>query len=386
MRVLQVHTRYRQGGGEDAVVDADAAALRGAGIEVVRYDASNPVAPIASARALVRSPWNRTAARDVRAALARSRPDVIHVHNTWFALGPAAVEALGAAAAPVVMTLHNYRVTCINSLLYRDGHPCEDCIGGSPFQGVAHRCYRGSALQSLPAAAAIAVARRRGTWDRSVDRFLALTDFARERLTRAGLPRDRIDVRANAVPDPGPRTCSPAQSPVVLFVGRLAPEKGLRVALEAWSQAHTDGLELHVLGDGPEGDALRAIAPPGVRFLGRLPVEEVRSRMLAARALLLPSTWYEGQPVTLVEALACGLPLRVSDLGGAGETVAALGPETLVAPGDVAAWARALSALVDEADLDAESRRARGRYVEAHTPQRSLATLLDTYRTVGAPT
>ena len=133
-----------------------------------------------------------------------------------------------------VMTLHNYRLLCANGALFRDGRPCEDCIGTHPWHGLRHRCYRESALQSLPAAGTIAVHSLLGTWRREVSLFLALNEFSRARFVSGGLPPERIHVKPNFVADPGPRTVPNSASPTVLYVGRLVAEKGLGVLLEAW--------------------------------------------------------------------------------------------------------------------------------------------------------
>jgi hypothetical protein len=163
LRVLQVHTHYREEGGEDSVVRAEAELLRSAGHDVVVHQARNPSGALATGASLAMSPWNPLAAREVRRLAERVRPDVAHVHNTWYALSPSVLAALSAAAVPVVMTLHNYRLLCANAQLFRDGRPCEDCVGSHPWHGVRHRCYRGSALASAPAAATIAFNGRRQT-------------------------------------------------------------------------------------------------------------------------------------------------------------------------------------------------------------------------------
>ena len=118
--------------------------------------AENPQRPGPAAASLLASAWNPAAARALRAEARRVRPDVAHVHNTWFALTPAVAAALDGAGVPVVMTLHNYRILCANASLYRDGRPCEDCVGSHPWHGVRHRCYRDSLASSTAVAATAA--------------------------------------------------------------------------------------------------------------------------------------------------------------------------------------------------------------------------------------
>jgi glycosyltransferase involved in cell wall biosynthesis len=380
MRILQVHTPYREPGGEDAAVEAEAALLRQAGHEVVQHQVENPQTVLATAAVLTRSPWNAGAARAVRLLVEQVRPAVAHVHNTWYALSPAVVHALRQSGVPVVMTLHNYRLLCANALLFRDGLPCEDCVGSHPWHGVLHRCYRGSALQSVPAAATIDLHRRLGTWRRDVDVFLALNEFARTLLVRGGVPAERIRVRPNFVEDPGARAVPAGSSRTVLCVGRLVAQKGIDLLVEAWRCLGDSRLELLLVGDGPLRGDLERRGVPGVRFTGHLPPAQVREQMLAGRALVFPSRSYEAQPMVALEALAAGLPVLASNLGGMPELLAPLGSAWLTPPGTVAKWTEALRRLAADQLVDQASRDARAHYERSFTKSAGLAALEASYR------
>jgi glycosyltransferase involved in cell wall biosynthesis len=377
MRILQIHTHYRQPGGEDAVVTAESRLLRSAGHVVTEWRNRNPEQPVATIAALAVGAWNRsTAARF--AIETHGNHDVAHVHNTWFATTPSVLGELERRSTPIVMTLHNYRLTCANALLLRNGSPCELCIGSHPWHAVRHACYRGSRAQSLFAAGAIAANRRSGAWER-VDRFLALTGFARQKMIEAGLDPSRIVVKPNFVADPGVRPAPPSASNRVLFVGRLAPEKGVRTLVDAWNTSDTGDLELTIAGDGPLAAELAGVAGVGVHLVGRLDTDEVRRLMLDSRALVFPSEWYEGMPMTMLEALAAGLPVLASELGSMTEIVSPLGRSWLTPPADVSALGRALRGLAT-ADVDAAGARARGLWRDHYSPEVALDALLDAYR------
>jgi glycosyltransferase involved in cell wall biosynthesis len=378
LKILQVHTQYREQGGEDAVVRSEGELLAAAGHEVIAHVTRNPSGAVQTAASLAMSGWNPLAARELRGVAERVQPDIAHVHNTWYALSPSVLAALAAAAVPVVMTLHNYRLLCANANLFRDGHVCEDCVGSHPWHGVRHRCYRGSLVASTPAAGTIALHRTLGTWNRHVRLFLALNDFARTRFIRGGLPAHKIQVKPNFVSDPGPRLNPPSQSRTILYVGRLDTEKGVETLLDAWDAWGPSRFELVLIGDGRLGEVLRRRARPGIRLTGRLPREAVLAWMLRSRALAFPSVLYEGQPIAVLEALGSGLPILASRLGGNAEL---LRDDWLVTAGQRVAWSEALRRLEDADWVDQAGVDARRLYEQRFNEQTARLLLEEAYRT-----
>jgi glycosyltransferase involved in cell wall biosynthesis len=377
VKVLQVHTQYREQGGEDSVVRAEGELLAAAGHDVVLHVARNPPGAVGAGASLAMSAWNPLAARKVRRVAERVRPDIAHVHNTWYALSPSVLTALTAAAVPVVMTLHNYRLVCANANLFRDGHACEDCVGSHPWHGVRHRCYHGSLAASIPAAGTIALHRALGTWNRHVRLFLTLNEFARTRFIRGGLPAHKVHVKPNFVSDPGPRAGPPSQSRTILYVGRLEPEKGVNTLLDAWKAWGSSTFELVLIGDGRLGPALRQQVPPGVRLTGSLSRKAVLAWMLRSRALVFPSVLYEGQSVAVLEALGCGLPVLASRLGGNAEL---LHEDWLVTTGQRAAWIEVLRRLEDGNRVDRAGADARRLYERRFSEQTARRLLEEAYR------
>jgi glycosyltransferase involved in cell wall biosynthesis len=378
VKVLQIHNRHREAGGEDAVAGRERALLESAGHRVIEYQTQNPTGIAAAAFTLLLSPWNPMSARRILEVVSEHRPDVVHIHNTWWKLSPSIIGALSDANVPVVMTLHNYRLLCANAMLFRDGKPCEDCVGTHPWRAVQHRCYRNSTLESLIAAAAIELPRRRGVWE-DVDLLLPLTEFARGRFVAGGVPPEKLLVKPNFVDDPGPRAGAPSGSDSVLYVGRLSEEKGIRLLLDAWRLARPKGLELLVVGDGPLADGLGASVPPGVRLLGGLEHHNVRELMIEARALLFPSIWYEGQPMVVLESLAAGLPLVASKIGGIPETIADREAAILVPPGDRSEWADSILRLEDDSWVDTAGERSRSVFESRYSAEHALNGLMTAY-------
>ncbi|HMD45471.1 MAG TPA: glycosyltransferase family 4 protein [Acidimicrobiales bacterium] len=380
MRILQVHNRHRLAGGEDMVVENERALLRAGGHEVVPYVVDNPASGPDAARAMVTSPWNAAAARHLAEVARLHRPDVVHVHNTWFALSPSVFGALSGGGWPTVATLHNFRTVCVNGLLLRDNRICHDCVGTHPWAAVRHRCYRDSAPLSALAALTIATARRRKVWERDVTLFLVLEESARPLLTESGIPDHRVTVQPNFVPDPGPRPAPPSAGDQVVMVGRLSEEKGPGVLLEAWRRAAPGRLGLTVYGDGPLRRQLEARRDPGVTFAGTVGHDELVTALLSARALVFPSVCHEGGPLAPLEAAGAGLPLLMSSSVGMAPRMVAAGAGWDAPPGDVDALGEGLARLADPAQVDAAGAAARQLYLGRHSPQAALASLEAVYR------
>jgi glycosyltransferase involved in cell wall biosynthesis len=373
MRILLVHVRYRASGGEDVVVRAEAALLRGAGHDVEVYELENPHGA-RTIRALARAPWDRRGARAALSTTEHFAPDVVHLHNTWFALSPAIVPAFREAGRPVVMTLHNYRLSCVDGTLWRDGAICRECVGRSPLPGVVHGCYRDSRPLSAIAATTIAVGRQRKAWD-GIHTFIAPTPTVREMHVAGGVDPQRIVVKPHFMADLGPRRHAPSGSRQIVFAGRLVPSKGVERLVAAWAAAATDldGLELVIVGDGPLREQLERDAPRGVRFLGARPLDETRELIKDARAFAFPSEWLEPFGLVLLEAMAAGTPIFGTDTASTGDIVGEAG--RLAHAGSTRQLADVLRAARDDTLVDELGTAARARYLARYTPEANLPQL-----------
>lgn len=376
LKVLQVHNRYRQGGGEDVAVEREAAVLRNGGHEVLQFQVENPSDHLAAARKLSLAPWNPGARGSIEEVTAGFQPDVAHVHNTWFSLSPSVFGGLSNRGVPTVMSLHNYRLMCVNGLLLRDGAPCERCVGSSALDGVRFRCYRDSYVASAIAALTLGLNRANDTWD-SVAVFLANSPFVKQTYVDAGFSSEKIDVKPNFADDPGPRRRPANESSTVLYVGRLSSEKGIGFLLDLWGRTDP-ALALRVVGDGPLLDDLRT-RHPDVEFVGSLPPERVREEMLDARALVFPSITYETCPLVILEAFAAGIPVLASRRGPMSDLLANVGEEWLREPGEADDWAEGVRLLADDQAIAVAGERARADYRQRFTPQIALERLESAY-------
>jgi glycosyltransferase involved in cell wall biosynthesis len=319
MKILIVHNFYREPGGEDECAQSEAQLLEEYGHKVIRFTLHNADLHPGPGSALG-SLWSRNSYVALRNLIRHERPDVAHFHNTSHLVSPSGYWAAAADGVPVVQTLHNYRLLCCNALLFREGKPCEDCLGKRfAWPGVVRACYRGSVGASLGVAAVTTLHRALGTWRNRIDVYVAPSKFLRSKFVAAGFPASKIVVKPNFVhPDPG---AGPGDGGFALYVGRLSLEKGLGVLLEAWELLGSD-FPLKIVGDGPLVERVREAAKrPGVEWLGRLPQHAVLQLMGRAHCLVIPSGCYENFPRVMVEALAKGTPVVASDGGAAAELV-----------------------------------------------------------------
>jgi len=377
MKIVQLHNAYLEAGGEDAVVRRERHLLQERGHEVEVLEFANPQLRREQVKNLAIANWNPASFRVVTDNIQANPPDVVHVHNTWFTATSSAVVS-ASRFAPVVATLHNYRLSCLNAYHYRDGAPCIDCVGRLPWRGIGRKCYRDSLPASIGAAVANVGGRVAHSLERSVDRFLVLSDFARGLAAKSGLTPGKILRHDNFALDPGARSHRADGSDRVLAVGRLSPEKGFRELVQHWNQRASDDLKLTILGDGPEREALSAIAGQNVELVGRCDPSEVSRMMLNSRALVFPSRWFEGQPLVLLEALAAGLPIVASNHPPIREVLDD-GVQVLVDSGD---WRACLENLDDGRWVSDASEAARRRYDERYRPEIAAERLEAIYRSV----
>jgi glycosyltransferase involved in cell wall biosynthesis len=382
MKILVVHNQYQQRGGEDSVREFENRLLRERGHQVDTFLETNQrVGEIGPVRTAARAIWSSEGYRRLRRAMRSTRYDVMHVHNTFPLISPAAYYAARHEGVPVVQTLHNYRLICPSAVFFRQGRVCEDCLGKPvPWPGVIHRCYRGSRAATAAVAAMLTTHRMLGTWSQMVDVYVALTEFERQKFVQAGLPGPKIVLKPNAVdPDPGPGR---HDGDFALFVGRLSAEKGVDTLLAAWRQLDRP-IRLRMVGDGPLASSVQAAAAADGRidWMGRVEPGRVAGVMKQARALILPSLWYEGFPMAIAEAFAVGLPIIASDIGSMKGLIEHGRLGVRFKPGDPTALAAAVVGLWDESSSLADmSRSCRQQYETLYSAEQNYQQLVDVYR------
>lgn len=381
--VLIVHNSYLHLGGEDSVVNNEQKLLSKYGIKTDFYHKNNSeINRFSTLVTAINTRYSYRSKKDFRKFLSKLRPDIVHVHNFFPLLSPSIYDACIEEKVAVVQTLHNYRTVCPGALLTRNGEICENCLKGSPYQSVIYGCYRNSRLATLAVANMVAYHKRKRTWNNKVDCFIALTKFAKMKFIEAGFPENNISVKPNFVWDNlsqnQPLSIDKERKKNALFVGRLSKEKGVMTLLKSWEEVQID---LQIVGAGPLD--LNALVDKGkfVHFLGQLDGSSVLKLMKESAFLVMPSEWYEGFPMVLVEAFSQGLPVVGSRLGSMAEIIQDGVTGLHFEAGNAADLAEKVR-WMDEHPNEREQmgRNARKVYEENYTPEKNYQILMGIYQ------
>jgi glycosyltransferase involved in cell wall biosynthesis len=395
VKVLLVHNRYRSASpsGENRVVDQEGAALAAAGHVVERFEKlSDDIEKFPlpqKAGVAVKTLWSPAASRELEGALARFRPDVVHVHNLFPLLSPSVLVGCRRQKVPAVVTFHNYRQVCPSGDMFRSGKVCSDCVGRFPLPALRHGCYKGSSLATFPLAVGVMAHRR--AWQRLPSAYVFISKSQQELFATLQLPPERCFVKLNLVP-PVPRKTSTQD--LVAYVGRLNEAKGLRLLMRAWdnfsagtgaggSATGTGPLRLVIAGSGPLEDEVKSWAStrPSVDAVGLLGRDACAELVRTARAVVVPSEWLETFGLVVVEAMAAGVAVVAPAHASFPELVTDGVDGVLFPPGDAQALAAVLGRVATSPGyFDDLGAAGRATYEERFRPERNLAQLEEIYQ------
>jgi len=387
MKVLLGHCFYRSSApsGEDSVFNSEKRMLESHGVEVVALEKYNDNVNISTFKdsivTALNTTWSNISYKQVEQLILKHRPDVAHFHNTFPQLSPSVYQACSDNGVAVVQTLHNYRLVCPGGMLLRDGESCELCLNDSllPLDSLKYKCYRNSLLATSSLAFMIARNRANGVYAKCVNRYIALTDFARDRFIRGGLPVDKIVIKPNFLSHDG--CISDVKEGYAVFVGRLSDEKGIQTLIEAWKSVND--LKLKVLGDGHLRQTLEDTCVKNnldVEFMGFCSQEKVLEVVKKAIFQIIPSECYEGFPMSVLEAFSCKTPVIASRLGSLGEIISDGETGVLFESANSQDLLSKINALVvDENHRIYLAHNAREQFVEKYSEEVNFKLLMDIY-------
>lgn len=315
MKILSIHSFYQIKGGEDAVFEQEAAILQtNNNVKLLTFRNSYG---LKGAFQFLSSIWNMKIAGQVREEIKRFQPDVVHIHNWHFAVGPLIIRTCHKLSVPVVLTLHNYRLLCPSGTLLVDGRIFLDSVHASfPWSAIKEKVYRDSLLLTFWLSFIVWFHKKIGTWNK-VSRFIVLTPFAKSLFENSSLqiPAYKFILKPNfTTATLPPITESAKRKDYFLFIGRLSEEKGIKLLLDAFK-----GLpyQLRIAGEGPLLQEVQKACINGrIEYLGKLNNEQIQAELRNCSALVFPSIWYEPFGLVLIEALSAGTPVIASNFGG----------------------------------------------------------------------
>lgn len=383
-RVLLVHNYYKLPGGEDTVVENERRLLEEHGHKVFLYTRSNREMENFSMVQKFLLPFTAMFSlrtyREVKKIIVEKKIDIVHVHNTLSLISPSVYYAAFSSRKPVVQTIHNFRLLCPAATFLRNGKVCEDCVENGLGCAVRYGCYRNSKAQSLMSVIVLKLHRILGTYRRLY--YICLTDFNRKKLLllnnrgKEKIKKEQVFVKPNFVQVPhmelGPK------KEQYLYVGRLERLKGIHILLEAWRELPEK--ELLLCGSGPEEEWVRSYVEKyhmgQVTLLGQRERERVLQLLAESKALIVPSIWYEGQPMVILESYAVGTPVIASDLGNAGDMIEPGVTGETFSCGDVKSLKEAVRQMEEQKQ---SAWKTKAVFEEKYTAEKNYAILQEIY-------
>jgi len=387
MKICLAHNEYGKFSGEEAAVARQIELLKANGHEVVTFKRTSAGLErrlFGMVRAFFSGIYNPFSRREFGRFLDEHKPDIVHVHNVFPLISPSILPECRQHGIPVVMTLHNFRLICPNALLSRNGNVCHECLGGHEWKGVANNCEQ-NFFKSLGYALRTAVARKKRYFLDNVDVFICLTEFQRAIFAREGFPQDHLVVIPNFINAPSldAQTSvyslqSTANSPYVLYAGRVSPEKDVDALVEAARKL--PDVVFKIAGSHWRMPELAANAPRNMEFLGELPAEKLTGLYAGARMVVFATRCYEGFPAVLLEAMVHARPVICARTGGLPEIVEDSVNGLLYEPsnaGDLAGKIRTL--WQDDSRCSEMGRKGREKALKQYSAQTHFDLLQDVY-------
>jgi glycosyltransferase involved in cell wall biosynthesis len=385
MKIILVHNKYKEAGGEDLVFwsEGELLAAHGHQVEYMLFDNREIKTTIDKWLSGIKVIYNPASSKRLRQSIETFRPDIIHVHNFVPLASPSIFFTAKKYNIPVVATLHNYRLICPGGTLFYDHSIYEKSIHTDfPWDAIIKGIYRNSSLQTAALTAATRLHNRLGTWRDKVDKFIVLTDFAKKKFKDSILKTspDAFVVKPNFVVDRG--IGQPDREDFFLYAGRLIKEKGIETLLES---TKIFDYKLTIIGDGPMRREVEHVAETNanVSYLGFQSTEVIVNYLKKCKALIFPSTWYEGFPMIILEAFSTGTPVIASRLGAMEEIVQHNVNGLHVNPGEADDLVDKLKRAMTETDLMRRlSMQARAIYLTHYTPRINYDFLINIYTQV----
>ena len=382
MRVGIVHNSYLLKGGEDVMVEQEYNLLKRNKVSVDILFFKNASGKLHQLAQFLVAAYNPFSSRYISKWIDEVQPDVIHLHNWHYNASPSVIRAAKKKGIPVIHTLHNFRLLCPSgTLLHKNKLSTEYLTNSFPWQAVRSKAYRNSYLQTFWLAFTIWANKVAGTW-KNIDKFIVLTDHAKTVFQSSDIVnKERIVIKPNFISDVD--TSKQERQSHFLYTGRLSEEKGLDMLLQAFADS---GHQLKIIGDGPLRNLVEVYAEKysNIAYLGFKDKHSIINELKTCTAFIFSSIWYEGNPLTIIEALASGTAVITSKMGAMQSMINDGYNGLHFTPGNEDDLIKKLN---DWQALSQQSRddfyeNARQSYLDNYTPAKSFEKLISIYKSV----
>jgi glycosyltransferase involved in cell wall biosynthesis len=377
--------------------------MHGHAVELCEFD-NLDLESVSKLKLLQKTLFNRQSYQQVVAHIETFKPDVVHIHNIYYDASAAIFWAIKHKGVPAVMTIHNYRLGCIQGLLFRDNAVCSLCLDKkTSYYGLKYRCFKDSFIKSLQLTLVNKINQWTVRYANPVKTYIFLAEFTKQMLTPTlGLKnteggnidavtqshpvskRNRLKainavLKSNYVEDFGFSPQSERED-FYLFVGRLNEQKGVKLLIDTFKK---NGKRLELIGSGPLDDYVKEAAKnfPNIHCLGYLKGDMIIEKLKKTKALIVPSLTYEGQPMTILEAFSTGTPVLAANTKNL-DTLIAEGQNGLLFNTQNEDSLLKTIALFERGDISPMYAHARKTYEENFSPLSNYRQLMAIYNEV----
>lgn len=401
MKVLLINVFHYRKGGSEAVYFNTAQILKGLGHEVIFFSTladqnidceqseyfCRNISDQPKMQGMVSYFYNFEAKKRLERLIEAEKPDIAHVHLFWGKLSPSIFAVLKRHNVPLIHTVHDYRMVCPAYTFNCNGKICERCKGNRYFNCGINRCSKGSMAQSWLMAMEMYLRNAFFNPLRNIDGFLFVSHFARNKHIEynPGFSKANALVLYNFTKDSNP-VFPKKTDDYFLYYGRLSYEKGILTLLKAMKKVLN--VKLKVVGTGLIEDELKTYISENsisnVEMLGYMTGESLKQVVNNARFVIVPSEWYENNPMTIIEAYSMGVPVIGANIGGIPEIIKETQTGFLFQPGNAEELARILEDAdkIDETQYQLMSKSAY-QFFENHFSEKQYGEkLVDFYQQI----
>lgn len=315
--VLMAHNYYKVAGGEDTVFHNEVKMLEKNGHKVTKYTRHNDEIKggvLSKLKLGIDTIFSFKTYKEVKKLIDENDIDIVHVHNTLPLISPSIYYAARSKKVPVVQTIHNFRLLCPGATFTINGEICEKCVFKGLRQSLRYRCYRNSLSETFIMYITLNLHRIIGTYNKL--KYITLTEFNKKKLLELVKDSNDIYVKPNFLEKT--EIVERTMEDYFVYIGRLDSIKGINFLVETWKEVD-ENIYLYVIGTGPEEYKVKKYIEDNniknINMLGFMERKMAFEIIQKSRAIIVPSRWYEGFPMTIVESFSLGVPVIGSKIG-----------------------------------------------------------------------